>query len=106
MANREGYCEHGVYVGGCGIDWMCHYCESGVTAEELAARDAEEAARVASLPKCEKCGDAIDQTDRERIAAWSRIAAPWALTADGDPRWCLWDFPGTSPAARSAHTAT
>lgn len=23
-----GYCFHGTYVGGCGIDWMCGYCES------------------------------------------------------------------------------
>lgn len=23
----DGYCEHGVYVGGCGIDWMCPECE-------------------------------------------------------------------------------
>ena len=22
-------CEHGVYVGGCGIDHMCHRCEMG-----------------------------------------------------------------------------
>ena len=22
-------CPHGVYVGGCGIDWMCPHCESG-----------------------------------------------------------------------------
>jgi hypothetical protein len=26
----DGYCEHGTYVGGCGIDWMCHMCEMGV----------------------------------------------------------------------------
>lgn len=26
---NEGYCFHGTYVGGCGIDWMCGYCESG-----------------------------------------------------------------------------
>ena len=25
----EGYCRHGVYVGGCGIDWMCGACEAG-----------------------------------------------------------------------------
>lgn len=25
----DGYCIHGVYVGGCGIDWMCGRCESG-----------------------------------------------------------------------------
>lgn len=23
----DGYCPHGVYVGGCGIDWMCGACE-------------------------------------------------------------------------------
>lgn len=25
----EGHCVHGVYVGGCGIDWMCGACEDG-----------------------------------------------------------------------------
>jgi len=24
----EGYCFHGMWVGGCGIDWMCGACES------------------------------------------------------------------------------
>lgn len=23
------YCIHGSYVGGCGVDWMCHACEMG-----------------------------------------------------------------------------
>jgi hypothetical protein len=32
--DRKGYCVHGVYVGGCGIDWMCHYCENGVSYKE------------------------------------------------------------------------
>ena len=27
--DREGYCPHGVYVGGIGVDWMCGRCESG-----------------------------------------------------------------------------
>lgn len=27
--HQSGYCQHGVYVGGCGIDWMCGKCESG-----------------------------------------------------------------------------
>lgn len=27
--HQSGYCPHGVYVGGCGIDWMCGRCESG-----------------------------------------------------------------------------
>ncbi len=26
---QAGYCEHGVYVGGCGADYMCGRCESG-----------------------------------------------------------------------------
>lgn len=25
----SGHCFHGTYVGGCGIDWMCGWCESG-----------------------------------------------------------------------------
>lgn len=27
-AAPEGHCRHGVYVGGCGVDWMCGACES------------------------------------------------------------------------------
>lgn len=26
-----GYCRHGVYVGGCGADYMCGRCEDGAT---------------------------------------------------------------------------
>ena len=35
----NGRCVHGVYVGGCGIDWMCGACESGedYTSAELVA---------------------------------------------------------------------
>lgn len=29
MSDENGYCPHGVYVGGMGIDWMCGACESG-----------------------------------------------------------------------------
>lgn len=32
----EGYCEHGKYVGGCGYDLMCGWCEEGVSAAEVA----------------------------------------------------------------------
>lgn len=28
---EDGYCIHGMYVGGCGIDWICGACESGFT---------------------------------------------------------------------------
>lgn len=27
--NKEGYCIHGTYVGGCGIDRLCGACENG-----------------------------------------------------------------------------
>jgi hypothetical protein len=31
MSDEDGYCEHGTYVGGCGIDWMCGWCEDGIS---------------------------------------------------------------------------
>ena len=30
----EGYCEHGRYVGGCGYDLMCGWCEDDISAKE------------------------------------------------------------------------
>lgn len=33
----DGYCEHGTYVGGCGIDWMCGYCEEGISWQDYLA---------------------------------------------------------------------
>lgn len=43
----DGYCDHGVYVGGCGIDWMCQWCEDGISrAEWLAMGRAERLAGV------------------------------------------------------------
>lgn len=29
------HCVHGKYVGGCGIDWICGYCEDGVSRDEF-----------------------------------------------------------------------
>jgi hypothetical protein len=29
IPRQEGYCIHGTYVGGCGIDHMCGRCEDG-----------------------------------------------------------------------------
>ena len=29
LEESSGYCEHGNYVGGCGADYMCQYCEDG-----------------------------------------------------------------------------
>lgn len=34
MFNEDNYCEHGTYVGGCGIDWMCGWCEEGTPYSE------------------------------------------------------------------------
>lgn len=31
----DGYCPHGTYVGGCGIDWMCQWCEDGISVAEM-----------------------------------------------------------------------
>ncbi len=35
--DHDGYCRHGAYVGGCGIDWMCGTCENYSLDEEIAA---------------------------------------------------------------------
>jgi len=42
MSDEHGYCKHGIYVGGCGIDWMCGRCET---------------------PTCEVCGTTKDIRD-------------------------------------------
>lgn len=34
-SNEDGYCRHGTYVGGCGIDWMCGICENYSLDEEI-----------------------------------------------------------------------
>ena len=34
---EDGYCVHGAYVGGCGIDYMCHWCEDGISWEDYCA---------------------------------------------------------------------
>ena len=55
------HCKHGVYVGGCGYDFMCHDCEMGYPDQTL--RDA--AARV-------------DRLAREVWADWDRWAENFA----------------------------
>ena len=111
MANREGYCEHGVYVGGCGIEWMCGHCENGVTAEELAQW---KAAHEASLPRCEVigCQRSIGET-HQRILHSIRDLVRWAFSPDGSrPRYCTECLGNIDArrraraAARSAHTVT
>jgi hypothetical protein len=41
----DGYCVHGQYVGGCGADLMCSWCEDGYSLAEAKAIVAAEAAR-------------------------------------------------------------
>lgn len=62
------HCPHGVYVGGCGIDWMCQWCEDGISLAEAkrivtmertrATRErADRAARLLNdLLKIRECG--------------------------------------------------
>ncbi|HZZ17152.1 MAG TPA: hypothetical protein VFE08_14455 [Candidatus Sulfotelmatobacter sp.] len=40
-----GYCEHGTYVGGCGADYMCGYCEDGISLAEAIAIEARQRTR-------------------------------------------------------------
>lgn len=28
-SDHNGYCRHGTYVAGSGVDWICGYCEDG-----------------------------------------------------------------------------
>lgn len=32
---EAGYCIHGKYVGGMGVDWICQDCEDGLTIDEM-----------------------------------------------------------------------
>lgn len=38
-SSRDGYCRHGVYVGGIGADYICGRCESGEDSRPHAWRD-------------------------------------------------------------------
>jgi hypothetical protein len=49
--NAYPYCPHGVYVGGCGIDYMCGRCENG--GEELSPAEQAEYVRYLYTTMCE-----------------------------------------------------
>lgn len=52
LAESYGYCEHGIYVGGCGADYMCGWCENGDTRNAYAEAIAE-AKRAIEIQKVE-----------------------------------------------------
>ena len=54
-----GYCEHGKYVGGCGIDWMCGWCEDGVSAAE-AERISRDSRTHATRVAAERAADVLN----------------------------------------------
>lgn len=47
MELAHNRCEHGTYVGGCGIDHMCGWCESGIDQAERLDIEAAQRARTA-----------------------------------------------------------
>jgi hypothetical protein len=47
------YCIHGVYVGGCGVDYMCGACEDGYTGPTL--RECREYARRIYVDVARRC---------------------------------------------------
>jgi hypothetical protein len=51
--NPDGYCPHGVYVGGCGVDLMCGWCEDGISVTE--ARSIVRAERMRATRKRAEC---------------------------------------------------
>jgi hypothetical protein len=80
----SSYCEHGTFVGNwAGPDYMCAYCEMGVTVEELErdrARDELRRARVRALrpklmPLIEACNEAarIDPASPEALRLFKRL---------------------------------
>lgn len=52
----NGYCPHGTYVGGCGIDWMCQWCEDGISLAE--------AKRIVSAEKTRAVRERADRAAR------------------------------------------
>lgn len=45
MTEDHNYCRHGVYVGGCGYDHMCHWCEMGEDPPPQSVVDAQRLAK-------------------------------------------------------------
>ena len=85
------HCEHGTFVGGwAGPDYMCHWCEQGITSQELAeirAEDARLAARYARVKAAQLA--AIDHYNGEgagtptydsivRLTIWLCKRSHWA----------------------------
>ena len=101
MSRYSGYCKHGTYVGGCGIDWMCGSCESGdpdITPAEIRACITSELANLelvtliyediaVSYPQFVGSIPELTQRERASIASWRRAlteALRWARHENDD----------------------
>lgn len=79
----EGYCPHGAYVGGCGIDWMCGPCEMSEGVNEYS----EESLDVLSKLRGRKLADSIPSF----FKAWEISCLYRVPIHDQDPNhWAAW----------------
>lgn len=63
------YCEHGTFIGSWwGPDYLCHWCEAGVSAEE--AREAQRAQLIRQLERKIEAGERM--CEFFRVEHWDR----------------------------------
>ena len=89
---EDDFCEHGTYVGGCGIDWMCGDCEAGISAAERRAigaydrlskirKQASQAERLLdALLRMPECGGIMAAEMTERASNVNNPAARYGRT--------------------------
>lgn len=68
MISDRDYCRHGVFVGGCGFDHMCHWCEMGEDPPTQAERDADKLRRAEQW--WSGLVDNLDGVEPVRSRAW------------------------------------
>lgn len=80
MPDRDGYCEHGTYVGGCGIDWMCGPCEHGIPQSEIVAGQ-----RAAAHAEALNANDLWDIAHADMRAEYAEMRAAIRTYVTGRP---------------------
>lgn len=76
----DGYCIHGTWVGGCGIDWMCGRCESDqpLFATEWAMEIVREERRYAIIRELNEMRERIEAVVGEtKLFTNSEIKEMW-----------------------------